>query len=77
MQQAIEAERIIDPLWKANPDLHGNLVARILGMRALVAEARQQHGAACVFARRALAAAYDSVLKQGIEKDIDRLCSKS
>jgi tetratricopeptide (TPR) repeat protein len=72
-KHATEAERILDPLWQANPELHGNLMARILWNRALIAEASRQPSEACALARRALAAAYDPVLKQSIQKLIDRL----
>jgi hypothetical protein len=71
---ATEAERILQPQWKANPELHGNLMAKILATRALIAHTSQQPTAACAFARRAITTAYDPILKQRIQKDIDRFC---
>jgi tetratricopeptide (TPR) repeat protein len=71
---ASEAERILDPLWQANRELHGNNMARIFGNRAQIAKASKQPlSEASVLARRALAAAYDPVLKQKIQLFIDRL----
>jgi tetratricopeptide (TPR) repeat protein len=76
--QAAEAERILEPLWQANPELHGNQMARILFVRALIREVSQKPAAeACTLARRALAAAYDPSLKQSIQQLIDRLCPAS
>jgi tetratricopeptide (TPR) repeat protein len=72
--QAREAEEILEPFWRAGPELHGNLMASILGARARIAEARQHVLEPCVLARRALAAAYDPVLKKQIQSDIERLC---
>ncbi|MGA3134357.1 MAG: tetratricopeptide repeat protein [Terracidiphilus sp.] len=74
---AAEAERILESLWQANHELHGDNMARILGMRALVAEANQQPAAACAYARRARAVVYDTTLKQRTQKDFDRLCPES
>ena len=71
---ASEAEGILEPQWKANHELHGNLMARILATRALIAHTSQQPTSACAFARRAVTAAYDPILKQRIQKDIARFC---
>jgi hypothetical protein len=71
---ASEAEKLLEPQWKANHELHGNLMARILATRALIAYTSQQPTSACAFARRAVTAAYDPILKQRIQKDIDRFC---
>jgi hypothetical protein len=71
---ATEAEGILEPQWKANRELHGNLMARVLATRALIAHTSQQPTTACAFARRAFTAAYDPILKQRIQKDIDRFC---
>jgi tetratricopeptide (TPR) repeat protein len=72
---AAEAECILDPLWRANLPLHGNLMARILGTRSEIAEAaRQPAPESCALARRALAAAHDPAIKQEVQRLIDRLC---
>ena len=70
-----EAEQILDPLWQENPEVHGNRMARTLWTRARIAEAAKAPASeACALARRALAAAYDSALKESIQQLIDRLC---
>jgi tetratricopeptide (TPR) repeat protein len=73
-----EAEGLLEPLWRVNPEVHGDQMGRILLMRALVCEALGESSTdACALARRALAAAYDPGLKQGIQQRIDRLCVDS
>jgi tetratricopeptide (TPR) repeat protein len=73
-----EAEGLLEPLWRVNPEVHGDQMGRILLMRALVCEALGESSTdACALARRALAAAYDPGLKQGIQQLIDRLCVDS
>src|SRR5664280_3418439 len=73
-----EAEGLLEPLWRVNPEVHGDQMARILGTRALVCEALGESSTdACALARRALAAAYDPGLKQGIQQLIDQLCVDS
>jgi hypothetical protein len=72
-QACSEAERILGPLWRANPELHGNQMARILRTRALLYEERGEPGEACALARRGLVAAYDPDVRQSIQQIIDRL----
>ena len=77
-RHAFEAGEILDPLWRVNPELHGNQMAKILWMRALVSEASKGPAVeTCAFARRALAAAYDPALKQDIQGLVNRVCSES
>jgi hypothetical protein len=73
-----EAEGVLNSLWQANPELLGNIMAKILWTRALVSEAQKNPAdAPCALARRALATAYDLGLKQAIQQLIDRLCPQS
>ena len=71
--QVSEAESILDLFWQANPEVHGDLMARILWTHALVREATKEPVEACAFARRALAAAWDPRLREFIQPLIDRL----
>jgi tetratricopeptide (TPR) repeat protein len=60
-----EAEGILEPLWFVNPELHGDQMARILLMRALLCESLGESGTnACALARQALAAACNPDLKK-------------
>jgi tetratricopeptide (TPR) repeat protein len=72
-QASGEAERILDPLWRANPELYGDTMAKILWTRALITEARGEPGEACALARRGLGAAYDPDVRQSIQQIIDHL----
>jgi hypothetical protein len=70
-----EAEGILEPLWFVNPELHGDQMARILLMRALLCESLGESGTnACALASRALAAACNPTLKQAIRQLTDQLC---
>jgi tetratricopeptide (TPR) repeat protein len=71
---ASEAEGILDPFWQARQELHGNQMARILSTRAQIFEVGNKTGEACALARRALAATYDQVIRQSIQKLIERIC---
>jgi hypothetical protein len=65
-------------LWRVNPEVHGDQMAKIWWMRALLCLGLQEPSTdACALARRAFAAAYDPGLKQGIQQLIDRLCVDS
>jgi len=82
INHAVEARRILTPIWEINPSAHGDLMARIHRNRAEIAEAvakatNQPTTEACALARRALAAALDPALKQQIHQLIDRLCPGS
>jgi hypothetical protein len=56
--------------------LHGDLMAKVLLNFAFIAEATEQPAQAQVFARRALAAACDTLLQGLIQEQIDRLCTE-
>jgi tetratricopeptide (TPR) repeat protein len=72
---ASEAERVILPFWKRDPDVHGDTLARILLARTGVCEARGGSlSEQCSLARQMLAAAITDSLKKSAEKLIDR-CS--
>ena len=67
-----KAEGILEPLWFVNPELHGDQMARILLMRALLCESLGESGTnASALARRALAAACNANLKQAIRQQTD------
>ncbi len=75
--RASEAEDILDPLWRQNPAVHGDSMARVLLTGAFVAEANgRSASASCALAQRALEASYDPVLQRTIRELIDRLCPK-
>jgi len=61
--QALKPEES-DPLWHANPQVHGDLMARILGMHALFCRSSQE---ACTFAQRAFDAAYHPDVKEATQ----------
>ena len=69
---------MLEPLWKANPEVHGDQMGKTYWTRALV---REQQGeppeAICADARRALAVAYAPAIKQGVQPIIDRHCGAS
>src|ERR1039458_4017276 len=70
-----EAEGLLEPLWCVNPEVHGDQMAKIWWVRALLCEGPGESSTyACALARRAFAAAYDPGLKQGIQQLIHRLC---
>lgn len=67
-----EATQILDPLWRANPTVHGNQMARILLLRAVICGLG---GDGCALGRQAWDAAYEPTLKQTIQKWLDENCS--
>ena len=74
----IEHDHLCPESLIPNPEVHGDQMAKILGMRALLCLGLEERSTdACALARRALAAAYDPGLKQGIQQVIDRLCVDS
>jgi len=76
MAQVAEAERILDPLWRANPVLNGDQMARVLAVRAEICQSATNSGTeARTFAERALTAAQDPALKDEIQLLIDSLRS--
>jgi hypothetical protein len=68
-----DARKILEPLWRQNPELHGNWLARINLVAADIAGAEQAEQA-CAFARQALAVAYDPALKHDAQQLIDQFC---
>jgi tetratricopeptide (TPR) repeat protein len=69
-----EARAILEPLWRQNPELHGNQFARINLLAARLAGPERPKDA-CDFARQALTAAYDAGLKHAAQELIDQLCA--
>jgi hypothetical protein len=72
-----EAESLLEPMWSANPGVHGDQLARILWLRALVCKEPGEANGGLALARRAFAAACNLSLKQSIQKLIDQLCVDS
>lgn len=65
-------------MWQREPEGHGDGMSRILMNQAFLCEAADKTATeACALARRGLAAAVDTDLKQKIQRHIDRLCSGS
>jgi tetratricopeptide (TPR) repeat protein len=72
--QASEAERLLDPLWRAKPALYGDEMAGVLATRAQICESIMGSSAeAIAFARRAIEAAQDPALKEEIRLLIESL----
>jgi hypothetical protein len=72
--QASEAERLLDPLWQANPAFYGDQMARILLIRSQIHESiLSSSSEAITFAERALEVAYDLALKEEIRSVIESL----
>ena len=69
-----EAQAICEPLWHQQPELHGNLMARIFCLRALLAGTDRQDDA-CNYARRGLDAAFDPDLKAQLQQMADTFCA--
>src|SRR5690348_8881022 len=69
-----EVERCLEPFWKSNPQVHGDQMASILCLRALLCKSRPSGSEkdACAFARRASDAAYHPDLKQASQALIDQ-----
>jgi tetratricopeptide (TPR) repeat protein len=74
---ASEAERLLDPLWRANPALYGDEMARVLATRAQICESIMGSGAeARTFAKRAFEAALDPSFKEEIQLLIESVRSE-
>ena len=68
-----EAETILAPLWCTTPEVHGDMIARILWGRALLSVPLGESRAyASALARRAFAAAYAPGLQEEIQRAIDQ-----
>jgi hypothetical protein len=72
-----EAERLLQPFWNANPQVHGDMMARILQLQAhlctlLPGRSRKD---ACAFAQRAFAAANDPDINQATQALIYQFCA--
>jgi hypothetical protein len=67
----VGAYAIFEPLWRKQPELHGNQMARILSLRALLAERKDE---ACDYARRGFGAASDPALKKTLQIFLDQYC---
>jgi tetratricopeptide (TPR) repeat protein len=70
-----EAHDILEPFSKINPALHGNNLARIDLLGAMLCSERAED--ACRFAREALAAARNAALEQQAQELVDRFCPPS
>jgi hypothetical protein len=74
--RASEAERLLDPHWRADPTPNGDQMARVLAMRAQIYRSiARSSGEATTLAERALAVAQDSTLKEEIQLLIESLRS--
>jgi tetratricopeptide (TPR) repeat protein len=73
-ESCTEAQAICEPLWHQQPELHGNLMARIFLLRALLASADRQDEA-CNYARRGLDAAFDPNLKAQLQQMVKTFCA--
>ena len=70
-----EAEVILLPLWNANPSVHGDQMAKIWCLGALIGEMLDQpREELCGLARRAVAAAHDPIMKQGAQGLVEKYC---
>lgn len=72
-----EVERLLEPLWHADPQVYGDLMSPILSMHALLCEMLPGRSGkdACSFAQRAFAAAYHPDIKQATQAMIDKFCT--
>jgi len=70
---ADEALETLGPFWTKQPEAHGDLMARLLLLRAGASDSYKD---ACEFSRFAFDAAYDQDLKQAAQKLIDSFCGK-
>jgi ABC-type uncharacterized transport system YnjBCD ATPase subunit len=66
-----EAEQILQPFWRANSEAHGDQMARILLLRALLPGSEGDEEAQALLAR-ALSAAFEPPLRAAIQEEIDR-----
>jgi tetratricopeptide (TPR) repeat protein len=66
-----EAEGILEPIWRKQPVLYGDQMARIYAIHALLSESKEE---ACRFARRASEAAGDTKFKGVALTLIRRFC---
>jgi tetratricopeptide (TPR) repeat protein len=77
MAQASEAERLLDPHWRANPVPNGDQMARVLATHAQICQSMASSSAeATTLAERALEAAQDPALKEKIRLLIESLRSE-
>ena len=72
---ASDAVVLLEEYWQQNPEVHRDLMAKLLQTGAVVAKARGNRAQACSLARRGLAAAYDAALQKNLHELIDRVCS--
>jgi tetratricopeptide (TPR) repeat protein len=66
-------QAICEPLWRQQPEVYGNLMARIFLLQARLAST-DRPGEACDYARGGIEAAFDAVLKQELQSMVDRFC---
>jgi len=77
MAQVSEAERLLDPQWRANPIPNGDQMARVLAAHAQICQSMASSSAeATTLAERALEAAQDPALKESIRLLIESLRSE-
>jgi tetratricopeptide (TPR) repeat protein len=75
---AVEAANILEPLWHADPDRHGDQMARVLWVHAAICEsAPKSREEAISLASTARSLVADPVLKEKIENLIDRLSQQN
>jgi tetratricopeptide (TPR) repeat protein len=72
-----EAAKLLEPQWQANPEVHGDQLARILLLLVLLSESGgESAGDPCAFARRAFEVAYQPDLKRVAIELINQLCEE-
>jgi hypothetical protein len=67
-----EAEQILEPFWRANPEMHGDEMARISLLKALVKERKLKEQCQLALLQRALAIAINPFLRETIQGVINR-----
>jgi hypothetical protein len=75
-ERCLEGERLLEPLWHTNPEVHGDLMARILYVRAqLCGPLGMSEKDARAVARRAFAAAYYPDIKESARALLGKFCT--
>jgi tetratricopeptide (TPR) repeat protein len=77
MEACDEAQRILEPFWKACPEAHGNLLARFLGTRVeLMEKLGAEAEAICAVARRGVVVSYEERVKAVLRGFVERYCGE-
>ncbi|KAA6465197.1 hypothetical protein DYQ86_04430 [Acidobacteria bacterium AB60] len=72
------AESLMRSLWDANPGMHGDTIARVMGLKAkLWLQTQRPTNQACAFLREGMTMAIEPGLRRTIQSVIQQFCEES